>query len=144
MGYSPNSDNPQVAQSTGTPKANNTGTTIPKFMPVKITASGIQTIDPSIEADVDAFGGLTSGSVADGFSTDIINSGIIKDTGLSYAPGDFLYVSKSGGITNVKPSVGVGGFVAGDWCIRLGVVSENASNPVLRDAIILIQIVGQL
>lgn len=144
MSYDPTSGTPVMARSTAKTSSNNTGSTIAKFMPVKITASGMDLIDISDEADVDAFGGVTAASVGDGQSGEIVTSGLVTDTGLSYNAGERLFVSKSGGVTNLKPSVGVGGFVEGDWVIALGVVSLNEGNPTLKDVIVFIEIKGQL
>ena len=57
---------------------------------------------------------------------------------------DVLYVSKTGGVTNVKPSIGVDGFTAGDVIIRLGVVSKNRDNPSNKDLIVNVAIIGVL
>lgn len=144
MGYNPNASNPISSKSTSKEEANNTGFSIPKFIPVKLTASGMETIDPSVEADVDALAGLTRDIVLNGQSGQVVTSGLVENTGLSYAVGTIIYVSKSGGITDTKPSIGVGGFVEGDFVIRLGVIVENEGNPSLRDCLLNIQMVGQL
>lgn len=143
MGYSPNSGTPNISRSTARQAGNNTGTTIPKTMPVKITATGIETIDPAVETDIDAFAGLTGNSTNNGDVAEVVTSGIITNSGLTYSAGTVIYVSKSGGITDTKPAIGVGGFVAGDFVIRLGIVVENV-NPLLRDVILNIQLIGQL
>lgn len=135
---------PAIARATARNADNNTGSTIPKFMPVKVTSLGMGLIDISSEADVDAFSGVTNSSVPDGSSGVVVTAGQVYDTGLSYAPGTILYVSKSGGISDSKPTVGVDGFVQGDYSIRIGVVVENASNPSLRDVILMISTIGQL
>lgn len=144
MSFDPGAGRPQVANSTAKTSTNMTGSTIPKLMPVKITASGMALIDPSSEADIDAFAGVTAQSVINGGGGDIVNSGLVTDTGLSYAAGTRIFVSKSGGVTNVKPDIGVGGFVSGDWIISLGVVSLNESNSILKDVIVFIEVRGQL
>jgi len=144
MGYTPDASSPLISRSTARQAVNNTGSTIAKALPVKITATGISTIDPSIEAHVDAFAGVTRNATNNGETAEVTTSGVITDSGLTYAAGTVIYVSKSGGITDVKPSIGVGGFVAGDFSIRLGVIVENAQNASLRDIILNIQLIGQL
>jgi len=144
MGYSPNASNPLSSKSTAKQAGNSTGTTLAKCIPVKITSIGMETIDPSIETDVDSFAGVTRTSVNDGDVGEVVTSGLISDSGLSFAVGSVIYVSKSGGVTNSKPSIGVGGFTEGDFIIRLGVVIENESNPSLKDVLLNIQFLGQL
>lgn len=144
MTYNPNaSGTPQISRSTSRIALNNSGSSLAKFLPVKIIASGISTVNPSLEGDIDSFAGLTRTLINNGNQGEVVNSGIIEDTGVAFAVGDVIYLSKSGGVTNVKPSIGVGGFVSGDFIVRLGVITQNA-NPSLRDAIIFIQFLGQL
>lgn len=144
MSYDPGASTPQIARSTARSADNTTGFMIAKFIPVKITASGMDLIDVSSEADIDAFAGVTRSSVSNLATGEIVNSGIVEDTGLSYAAGTRVYVSKSGGVTNTKPDIGVDGFVSGDWVISLGVVALNDSNPALKDVIVFIEVKGQL
>ena len=143
MTYFPGSGStPTTALSIARAALNTTGTTIPKFMPVKIVSDGMHTIDPSIETDMDSFAGLTSSTVVDGGNGYVVSSGLISDIGV-WSVGDSLYVSKSGGVTNIKPSAGLNGWVAGDFIIFLGLVVPNA-NPALVDCLVAIQRVGQL
>ena len=144
MSYDPNASRPMVANSTGTSSTNASGSTIAKAMPVKITADGISLVDVSVEADVDAFAGVTSSLIGDGLSGDVINSGLIQDVGFAFSAGDRVFVSTSGGVTNIKPDIGVNGFTAGDWVISLGVCAKNEGNPSLIDLIVFIEIRGQL
>lgn len=124
---------------------NSTGGTIIKGTPVRITTSGtLALINPSAETDVDGLAGLVKDNVADGNSTDVISAGTIENITTLANVGDTVYMSKSGGITNLKPSIGVGGFVSGDWIIRLGVIAKNQANPLLKDIVVNIQFVGQL
>lgn len=145
MGYNPNATGtPSIARSTAKNAVNNTGFSIAKFLPVRIDVLGMSLINPSIESDIDSFAGLTRTLVPDGNSGEVVTSGLVTDTGLVFSPGSVIYVSKSGGIINVKPSIGVSSFVAGDFVIRLGVLTENESNPLLVDALVNIQFLGQL
>jgi hypothetical protein len=144
MGYNPSSNKPLASQSVSQVTTNNTGSTIPICTPVMITSTGMQTVDPTIEADMDAFAGLTRLSVSTGQPGEVVGSGIIEQCGLSYAPGTIVYISISGGVTNVKPSDGVGGFNEGDFIVRLGVVVQNATFPLLTDLIVAVQLMGQL
>lgn len=125
--------------------ANNiTGVTILKTTPVRITSSGVALINVSDETSANAIAGLVKANIANAQAGDVVNTGIIDDITTSAAIGDIMYVSKSGGLTNIKPSDGVNGFAVGDWVIRVGVVTQNGDNPALLDLMVNIQIVGVL
>lgn len=123
---------------------NNTGVTINKATPVRLTPTGLANIDVSDEASANAIAGLMKANIANGDSGDVLNSGVIEDVTTSASIGDIMYVSKSGGLTNIKPSDGVNSFVTGDWVIRVGVVAKNNDNPSLKDILINLQIIGVL
>lgn len=145
MSYNPaNSGTPLVARAAARSAANTTGITIFKFTPVKLGAGGMAPLVPTIETDVDAFVGVARNDVLNTGSGDIINAGLLEDVAGGYAPGETVYVSKTGAVTNVKPTDGGAGFVAGDFIIKIGVIAENNVNSALRDCIICIQIMGQI
>lgn len=124
---------------------NLSGSMIPVNYPVAIsTLGGIELIDPSVEASALAIAGLTTAAINSGDSGAVMNHGTIYNITTSFAYRDVVYVSKAGGLTNVKPSVGVGGFVAGDFSIRLGVIKKNVTNPLWKDLLIGINVLGQI
>ena len=123
---------------------NNTGLTINKATPVRLTPSGLALINVSDEVSANAIAGIMKANIANGDSGDVFNSGVLEDISTSASVGDIMYVSKSGDLTNIKPSDGVNGFVSGDWVIRVGVIAENNDNPSLKDILINIQIIGAL
>lgn len=124
---------------------NNTGFTLPKLTPVGIDSLGeLDTIDVSNEASAISCSGIVRADILNAASGSVALSGILEDITTSAVFGNVLFVSKSGGVTNVKPTIGGGGFVSGDWVIKLGVISKNQGNPTLKDLLINISIVGQL
>lgn len=126
-------------------RSNNTGVSINKGVPVRINSSGeLAFVNVSVENEILNIAGVSAETILDGSKGDIISSGKIEDITTSYALGDVLYISKTGGLTNAKPSIGTEGFVAGDFVILIGVVAKNESNPALKDLIVFIQRVGQL
>jgi hypothetical protein len=126
-------------------RINDSGSSINKTDPIRLDASGnIQKIDPSVEAQALACIGVAKSSISNGSSTAIVSQGRLEDVTTAGTFGDPLYVSKSGGLTNVKPSVGVNGFVEGDFVIFVGIVAKNQTNPLLKDLMINIRVVGQL
>lgn len=126
-------------------RPNNTGGLIQKGTPLTINSSGeLDGVDVSVEADSLSIMGVAETNIPDGQSGEFVNSGKLADLTTTAAFGDVLYVDKSGGLTNVKPSLGVGGFVVGDLVIIVGVVAKNVDNPSLKDLLLNINIIGQL
>lgn len=146
MSYNPlTATIPDSVLSNARPGTNSTGSTIIRATPVKINTSGsLGLVDPSVEADIDGLAGLVKDNVLDGSATDVVSAGTIENITTLANVGDTLYLSKAGSLTNQKPSIGVAGFVAGDWIVRLGVVAKNQTNPLLKDIVVNIQFVGQL
>ena len=126
-------------------RTNLTGVTINKGTPIRMNASGDPDfIDPSIEAQVVAIAAVSADDVANGVQGVFVTSGRVKNLSVSFAHGDSIWLSKTGGLTDVKPSEGVGGFVEGDFVVMLGVIAKNEDNPSLKDLILHIDIMGQL
>jgi len=124
---------------------NSTGVTILKLMPVYSNTSGdIALIDVSNEAQALAAVGITAENISHLSSGKVISSGRLEDVSISYAFGSALFISKTGTLTNVKPSVGSGGFEIGDFAIHVGVVVKNIGNPALKDILMSVGVVGQL
>jgi hypothetical protein len=123
---------------------NSTGLTILKGTPVRINASGdLDLIDVSVDGDVLGAMGISNEMILTGTIGNVITGGKVEDvTGLDF--GDYVYVSKTGSLTHILPSEGVGGFVDGDWVIRVGVVGKNQDDPLLKDLFVNIQIIGQI
>lgn len=124
---------------------NDHGSLILKGTPVRITTLGkLEKIDVSNEIQMDAIAGLLKEDLANGATGSIIPSGLLENITSGASLGDILWVSKTGDLTNVKPAIGVNGFLAGDFIIRIGVVAKNLDNPSNKDLLINIDIVGQL
>jgi len=134
-----------TAASGEVPLENQTGSTINKLKPIRVNSLGyMEDIDVSIEAEALACVGVLAANTVNAAQGSVVVSGVLKDITTTADYGEPVYVSKTGDITNVKPDIGVGGFVAGDWVIRLGVISRNTSNPTLKDLIVNVAIIGQL
>jgi hypothetical protein len=123
---------------------NNSGLTIQKHQPVRINSNGdMSVIDVSLDAHALGAIGMAEDITVTGAYGYVITHGKAEDiTGFNL--GDFMYVSKTGGLTSSLPSEGVDGFVAGDWVIRVGVIGKNEDDPLLKDLFINFQIIGQL
>lgn len=126
-------------------RTNASGGALNRTDPVRLDSSGqVQKVDPSVEAQVLALIGVAKDSVANGSLVGIATGGRLENVTVPGSLGDSLYLSKTGTLTNVKPSIGVGGFVAGDFVVFIGISVKNQANPLLTDLMINIRVVGQL
>lgn len=124
-------------------RTNSSGASINRTNPVRLDSSGaVQRVDPSIEAQVLSCIGVAKDSVANAAPVGIVTGGRLEDVTVS-GLGD-QYLSKTGALTNTKPSIGVGGFVAGDFILFVGIAVKNQSNPLLTDLLVNLQVRGQL
>lgn len=145
MTYNPNSRGiAATARQTGNLRTNQIGSTIPKGVPVKLTASGLALVDVSVEADIDAFAGVLAADCANLATGTLVNSGLVDNISTSFVVGSIVYISKVGTLTNVKPSIGVNGFGEGDFVIKVGMIAANQDTPTNKDLLVGIQHMGQL
>lgn len=145
MTYNPNTRGTVPAsKATSRVNANQTGAMIPKCTPVRVTSSGLAQIDVSLEGDVDAFAGVLKEDAANNTPGTIVSSGTVEAFSTGFAVGSTVYISKVGTLTNTKPQMGSGGFGAGDFVIKIGVIAKNNDNALLKDLVLGIQIMGQL
>jgi hypothetical protein len=121
------------------------GHTISKGTPIYCNASGnAKEVDVSIESEAMAVIGLAQSDILIGTYGKVVSSGLVKDVSIVFSFGDVIYISKTGTLTNVKPSIGVGGFLAGDFVVKVGVVTKNKDDVLKRDIAVNVQIMGQL
>ena len=126
-------------------RPNNSGVAILKGTPTRINSSGeLDFINVAIEAQSLSVAGCASEDIANATSGVIVTTGKIADITTSASFGDLMYVDKTGNLTNIKPSIGVNSFVSGDFVVSVGVIAKNTSNPILKDLVIMIDVIGQL
>jgi hypothetical protein len=126
-------------------RQNVSGVSMPKGTPVRSTPAGdMDFIDVSIEAHAFAASGITQDVTPNLSNGAVLTTGRLVNLSTSFNFGDAVYVSKTGGLTNLKPTIGIDGFVSGDYIVAVGVIGKNAENPSNKDLIINIGIVGQL
>lgn len=114
-------------------RQNVSGSLMPKGTPVRETASGdIDYIDVSDETHAFATNAITGGAIANLSIGSVFTSGRLTNVTLPGSFGDPVFVSKTGGLTSTKPSIGVDGFVSGDWIIMIGTIGKNADVPATR------------
>lgn len=123
---------------------NATGSTITKGTPVSINSNGeLQLVDVSVEASAAAMVGVAESDISNNTDGNVITNGKIANITTSFGYGSVLYINKSGVLTNIKPSEGVNGFIAGDFIVNVGVIAKDPSS-VNKDLIVNHYIVGQL
>lgn len=148
MTYSPNfvgNSSSAISTNTGDIAQNATGSTLIKGTPVRLDINGkYQNINVSVSADVLAIVGLMIEDTANTIKGASIAIGRIEDVVLSATFGESVYLSKSGGLTNTSPSIGIDGFVSGDFVVRLGIVFKNEIIITQKDLYLNIAIIGQL
>jgi hypothetical protein len=124
---------------------NDSGATIDMLDPVCVSITGgIKVIDPSSESDALASVGVAADQMFDDETGAVVTHGRMENIATSFSFGEAIYVSKTGTLTNVKPSIGVGSFVVGDWVIRMGTIARNVLNPLQKDLVINVKVEGQL
>jgi len=124
---------------------NNSGATIQPITPIRLNAVGqLALIDPSNQDQVFDGIGLTSASIANGTSGDVVTDGRIENVTTAYNVGSTLYVSKIGILTDQKPTIGTNGFVSGDYIVVAAKVVANIDTPANKDVIVNYKIIGTL
>ena len=124
---------------------NSSGSSISAFQPVASDGSGkAKSIDVSIEAEAMKIIGVSAETIADGSYGYVYSQGKLENLTTSLTFGDYVYVSKTGSLTSTRPSEGVGGFVSGDFVVRVGLIVQNQAIPSQKDLLINIEIVGQI
>jgi hypothetical protein len=124
---------------------NQSGLLIAALQPVTIDSNGyIKRVDITNEVDAVKTVGLALANIANNSSGDILVFGRADNVSIPFTFGDYLYVSKTGGLTSSFPTEGYEGFVTGDFVIRVGVVARNTTTPSNKDILVSIGIIGQL
>jgi len=123
---------------------NTSGSSIAAEVPVCSVSGDMELIDVSDEAKIFALAGITKAAVNNGAKGTIVTAGLLKNVSITGNVDDPVFISKSGGLTTTKPSLGVAGFVAGDFVVQVGVLLENQSNPANKDLKINFEMRGQI
>ncbi len=148
MSYSPLSFGPQFfgsARSLQTSYVNGTAFTITAAVPVSIQTNGtIALVNPTSDSSIAGLVGITVGSIAPSASGLVIDSGRLEKVSTTFSVGDALYINTDGTVINIRPAIGIGAFVAGDYVVFVGVVVQNQYNPSLKDYKLYLTVVGQL
>jgi len=124
---------------------NGSGGPVSALTPVSLNASGtFKIIDVSVELDALRAVGITSESILNATDGSVFGFGRMTNVTTLFALGDVLYVSKIGTLTTTLPSIGVDGFLAGDFVIKIGKIAKNQQNPSNKDLIVQVELIGQL
>lgn len=124
---------------------NGSGSSLDPLTPITIDANGHAVyVNVSNEFLCRNFAGLVSSLTAPAATVTINTYGVMENVITTGSFGDFLYVSKTGSLTNVAPDIGVNGFVSGDFIIKIGKITANVSTPTNKDIILSPCLVGQM
>ena len=133
------------SNATKTTLVNATGSSIAAITPVRVNSNGeMQTIDVSVDTSALSVVGLTIAVVPNATAGEVITQGRLLDVTTAFSVGDYVYVSKTGILTNVLPTNGSNGFVDGDFIIRIGVVAKNELDSNKKDLFISLSVAGQM
>jgi hypothetical protein len=146
MSYSRKSSGPVNTKPNGNDALNSTGSTINKGTPVSVDAitGNIDLVDISDEISARSVFGICFADTLNGNQGFFIDSGRIENISVAGDFGDTVYISKTGGLTVSAPTPGINGVIEGDFCISLGVICKNRTNPLLKDLLVDIEILVQL
>lgn len=127
------------------PMANDSGSAIAIYQPVCLDGSGkIKDVDVSVEQDSLTVLGISTQAISNGSYGTIITHGRLENISTALNFGDYVYVSKAGGLTSTLPNIGVDGFLAGDFVIRVGLIVKNKDIPAQKDLVVNLELIGQL
>lgn len=113
---------------------NASGDDLDALTPVCQNADGeLEVIDPSSESDISSYLGITTAAILDGAIGTVALGGLLKNVTTSFDINDTLYLSKTGELTSIPPEIGVGGFAAGDYVLKIGKVTLNSENPLQKN-----------
>lgn len=134
-----------ATRSLGSSYQNGSVSTITKGTPVAVNAfSQVSPVDVTNEASVLAMVGLMSVDTPSAATGTIADCGRLENITTSFSLGDPVWVAVGGGLTNVKPDAGSGGFVSGNFVVFVGVIVANQFNGLQKDIQIMKYVVGQL
>ena len=133
-----------VSELTGSIVLNNTGSVLAMLTPLRVNSSGVLSmINVSDESSM-SVSGITASIIENNSTGTLAFNGVIKNITTAAAFGDIMYISKTGGLTNIKPNIGVNSFLENDFMIRIGVIAKNKDNPSNKDLHLSIGVEGQL
>lgn len=148
MAYNPNfrgSNAKASSRQTITSYQNGTVGTLTQATPVSVNSSGqLVNVDPSNEASVQSLVGLMVADTPSSANGQVIDNGRLENIVTSFSIRDVLYVNKLGNLTNVKPDIGIGGFMVGDFVVLVGVVVKNEFNALQKDIKLMLSVIGEL
>lgn len=124
---------------------NGLGSILVKGTPVSTNTSGqMILVDVSDQVSVQRLVGVCAADTSSGASGQVVDGGRLEDVTTSYTVGTSLYIDKTGAISSVVPSVGVGSFTFGDFAIFVGVVVKNEFDPTKKDIKLMLSVIAQL
>lgn len=119
--------------------------TLPALTLVSQDGSGnLVPMDITSESDVKDILGVVNADIASSASGTVTFSGLIENITTSFNLGDVIYLNNSGTLTTTAPDVNNSGYVAGNFIVKVGKITLNATNGAHKDLYVEIEIPGQL
>jgi hypothetical protein len=110
-----------------------------------IDSSGqLNPLDVSDNLSVSGRVGYAQVRIATSSEGPIISSGRLKHYTTALPVGTALYVGTDGNPTDIVPSIGVNGFLAGYAVIFIGIIVKSEDNPASKDIQLMTQLIGDL
>ncbi len=125
--------------------SNSSGNPIVELTPVTTNAvGGIKPVNVSSETDALNVVGVTKESILNNTEGSVVAVGRILNVSLPFPLNSTIWIAKDGSLTNQTPEEGLNGFVALDFVIRVGKIVKNQTNPLNKDFIVNMELIGQL
>ena len=124
---------------------NSTGGLLTQLTVVRIQANGsLGLVNVTNRDQVYSIFGILEENVANGDTASVISKGRIRNITTALSIGDVVFLDKSSNLTSTTPDIGINGFVEDDFIVRIGIVVQNESNPLNKDLIVDLQVLGRL
>jgi len=151
MSYNPLTSGSQLNASSNAIVTNYTNASvsvaIPQGTPCSLTGSSdqIAPTDVTSQSSIAAFVGIAQFRIAASANGPVLSNGrLLNITGYSFSIGDSIWVGVGGIIQNVRPDDGVTGFGPGNYVYYVGTVTQNESNALQQDLVVMPQLIGEL
>jgi hypothetical protein len=124
---------------------NTSGNPISSLVPVTTSSSGgFKAIDVTNETDALNIVGVTKENILNASNGQIVATGRILNVSLPFPLNSTVWVAKDGTLIDEVPEIDVNGFEELDFVIRVGKIVKNQTNPLEKDLIVKMELIGQL
>lgn len=147
MSYSPNfrGASAKASRALLTSYQNGSGGLLTQGQPVSVNATGqIVAVDVTDDTSVAGIIGVCAQDIPNAASGTVMDAGRLENITTAFNIGDPIYINTDGSLISIRPDVGIGSFVQGDFAVFVGVIVKNEFNPTQKDLKLYMTVVGQL